>query len=234
MSEVNFVVANMSSQNPLSDKIRVAFNSTMTGDSKVSAEVLNLKGMSGRKYRIFINNLISVIEDLRYLEVGAWMGSTLCSAIYKNKVRALAIDNWSQFGGPAAQFFENIGRFKGDATVSFLDSDFRAVNFDGLGKFNVYLFDGPHTMNDQYQGLSAAQPALDDRFVLIVDDWNWKQVRNGTMKAVKELGLSLDLSLEIRTTLDNSHPTLRGAESDWHNGYFITACSKPSGSRINS
>jgi hypothetical protein len=119
MSEVNFVVANMNSQNPLSDKVRVAFNSTMTGDNKVSAEILNLKGMSGRKYRIFINNLISVIEDPRYLEVGAWMGSTLCSAIYKNKVRALAIDNWSQFGGPAAQFFENIGRFKGDATVSY-------------------------------------------------------------------------------------------------------------------
>ena len=37
-------------------------------------------------------------DDARYSEVGVWKGSTLCSAIYGNKVRALAADNWSGFG----------------------------------------------------------------------------------------------------------------------------------------
>src|SRR4051812_15784525 len=98
--------------------------------------------MSGRKYRTFINNLIGALPDARYLEIGVWMGSTLCSAIYMNKVRALAIDNWSQFGGPAARFFSNLATYKGDASVSFLDTDFRAIDFSTVGKFNVYLFDG--------------------------------------------------------------------------------------------
>jgi hypothetical protein len=202
-------------------------NDAILGRGKVSADdVLALDGMSGRKYRIFINNLIGSIEGARYLEVGVWMGSTLCSAIYKNKVRALAIDNWTQFGGPADKFFANLGRFKGGASVSFIDNDFRAVDFSAVGKFNVYLFDGPHQETDQYDGLSLAQAALDDQFVFIVDDWNWAQVRNGTTKALAALGLQLDFAAEIRTTLDDTQPELRGKQSDWHNGYFIAACSK--------
>jgi hypothetical protein len=33
-----------------------------------------------------------------------WQGSTLCAAIYKNRVRTLAIDNWTQFSGPYDKF----------------------------------------------------------------------------------------------------------------------------------
>ena len=71
-----------------------------------------------------------------------------------------------------------------------------------------------------------AQPALDDQFVLIVDDWNWKDVRQGTFEGIRETGLRMDFTAEIRTTLDDTHASTSGAASDWHNGYFIAACSK--------
>jgi hypothetical protein len=164
--------------------------------------------------------------DPRYLEIGVWQGSTFCSAIYGNKVRALAIDNWSQFGGPSEKFFENLNRFRGNATIDFLDIDFHEVNFSDIGKFNVYFYDGPHTEQDQYDGVNLAQPALDDQFVLIVDDWNGGGVRDGTLRAIKDLGLRLDFVAEIRTTLDDTHATISHENSDWHNGYFITVCSK--------
>lgn len=213
--------------NPLVAKVEAALQRALAGDGKLPPEVLGLEGMSGKKYRLFINNLIESIDDAHYLEVGVWAGSTLCSAIHGNRVRAVAIDNWSQFGGPKSKFLENLLRFKTeDACVSFLESDFRAVDFGTLGRFNVYLFDGPHAAKDQHDGLVLALPALDNHCVFIVDDWNWTGVREGTMAAIREAGVTFDYMAEIRTTLDNTHAPISGPKSDWHNGYFIAAISK--------
>jgi hypothetical protein len=41
-------------------------------------------GMSGQKYRTFINNLVGFTEDARYLEVGCWRESTPTAALYGN------------------------------------------------------------------------------------------------------------------------------------------------------
>src|SRR3954467_15320791 len=71
-----------------------------------------VNGFSGLKYRFFINRLIGGLSDARYLEVGSWMGSTLCAAIHGNRVRATAIDNWSQFGGPKEVFLKNVETFR--------------------------------------------------------------------------------------------------------------------------
>jgi hypothetical protein len=210
-----------------SARVKTALNRAIVGEGKLSPELLSIDGMSGKKYRMLINNLIESIGDARYLEIGVWQGSTFCSAIYKNKVWALAIDNWTQFWGPCDRFYNHLALFKGpEAKVSFLETDFRGVDFLSIGKFNVYFFDGPHDQIDQRDGVILAQPALDDQFIMIVDDWNWAFVRDGTLQGIAEVGLQLDHVVEIRTTLDNSHPPLAGPASDWHNGYFIAACSK--------
>ena len=69
-------------------------------------------------------------------------------------------------------------------------------------------------------------PALACEFVFIVDDWNWQEVRDGTMRAISEIDLRVDYALEIRTTVDSSHPEVHSELSDWHNGYFISVLSK--------
>jgi len=214
-------------QNAYVPHLRDSLTRAISEQGKLNEEILALDGMSGRKYRFFINNLIGSITNPRYLEIGVFMGSTLCSAIDQNSLRALAIDNWCMVSEAAPTFFQNLARFKKpEAVLSFLDSDFRAVDFSAIGKFNVYLFDGPHSAEDQAQGVTIAMPALDDQFVLIVDDWNWDDVRRGTFDGIRDAGLRLDFAAEIRTTLDNTHPAIAGAASDWHNGYFIAACAK--------
>ena len=40
----------------------------------------------------------------------------------------------------------------------------------------------------------------------IVDDWNWKATRIGTLKAIRDLGLLVNAAIEIRTTSDDEHP----------------------------
>jgi Methyltransferase domain len=219
---VNIGQIEQSRPNNLVATVKLAFGDAMAGLSGIDPDVLAVEGMSGRKYRLFINNLIRLMTDPSYLEVGSWMGSTLCSAMSRNKLRATAIDNWSEFGGPKDEFMNNVARFISDnVTLSLIESDFRLVNYSEIGRHNVFLFDGPHSAKDQYDGIAVALPALHRQFVLIVDDWNWQHVREGTLLALSKLGLSVQFALEIRSSMDNSHPKLARQTSDWHNGYFI-------------
>jgi hypothetical protein len=190
-------------------------------------DVLKISGFSGRRYRRLINRMISLAAAPRYLEIGSWAGSTACAAMHGNRVEMTCVDNWSEFNGPREWFFQNIEANLNPATpFSFLEGDFRNVDFRRLGPFNVYLFDGPHTEEDQYDGVRLVQPALAETFVLIVDDWNWEEVRRGTLRAIADEKLRIFLSVEIRTSQDNSQPALVMETSDWHNGYFLCVCRK--------
>jgi hypothetical protein len=212
---------------PLDAAVKTALADALAGKGKLPPHVLEMEGMSGVKYRRFINNLVQNVVNPRYLEVGSWAGSTLCSAIQGNDVTALAIDNWSLFGGPQNMFFANLARCCSPTTrISFLSADFRQVDFRAIGRHNIYLFDGPHAFEDQRDGLEMALDALENEFVFIVDDWNWEPVRAGTMTAIAHAGLSVMWSTEIRSTLDNTHPEIQRQHSDWHNGYYISILRK--------
>lgn len=211
----------------LTDAVKTALREALSYEGSLPDSVLAMPGMSGRKYRYFINNLMRHLTHPRYLEVGSWAGSTLCSAIHGNKITACAIDNWSQFGGPMGQFYANLAQScSAETRVSVINRDFRQVNYPALGRFNVYLFDGPHEYQDQYDGLAMAMDCLDQEFVFIVDDWNWEPVRAGTLNAIADLALTVQWASEIRTSDDNTQPELRGQHSDWHNGYFISVLRK--------
>jgi len=212
----------------LARKIKNALTKALSNESDIDPDILSMVGMSGRKYRHFINNLVRSIERPRYLEVGCWAGSTLCSAVNYNGVKATGIDNWSEFGGPKDQFLANIARYATPgANVNFIESDFRKVDYASLGPYNIYLFDGPHEYQDQYDGLVLALPAMESEFVFIVDDWNWEKVRMGTFGALRAANMNMVYSLEIRTSLDGTQPAINGNLSDWHNGYFISVLKKP-------
>lgn len=207
--------------------IRQAYDEAQAGHSNLPRAVRELDGMSGWKYRMFINNLIGVMESPRYLEIGVWRGSTFCGALAGNPhAFGTAIDNWSQFGGPKDACLSNIGRLCPPHRWHFFEADFRAFDYQSVAPHNVYLFDGPHEYQDQYDGLTLAQPALADEFVYICDDWNWPQVREATRAAIRDLGLTVVDQIEIRTTLDDTHPVHSGPRSEWHNGYFIAEMRK--------
>jgi hypothetical protein len=194
--------------------------------------LINMKAMSGKKYKNFINQLISQVKNAKYLEIGTWTGSTACSSLYKNEVDCYFVDNWNQFnplGNVESLFFENVVKIKKEspeATYQFQEKDFRLIDYNNIGKYNIYFFDGPHEEQDQYDGIVYVQPALEDEFIFICDDWNWDHVRSGIKKAFVDLDLEILYSLEVRTTLDGSYPEICCEQSDWHNGYFIASCRK--------
>ena len=170
------------------------------------------------------------MDDARYLEIGTWKGSSVCSAMCGNKAKVVCIDNWSEFGGlqrAKDEFLINFNRYKGENDARFIEQDCYTVDVSQLPKFNIYMFDGNHTKDSHYKALVHYYNCLDDTFVFIVDDWNWKDVRDGTYASFKQLKLSVLYEREIRTTNDDTHGVY-GSEKqkDWHNGIYVAILHK--------
>ena len=207
--------------------LKASLRSAIDGHSKLPASVRDIKGMSGQRYRTLVNTLVEALDRPRYLEIGSWLGSTVAAAIYSNNVQAVCIDNWSKFSGTKKQFLENIAKATSSTTeVDLIEQDFRKVDYRVLDKFNIYLFDGPHSELDHRDSVLIVQPCLADWFVLIVDDWNWRSVRIGTMHGLLAAKCRVEASIQVRTTNDETHPSVAFEASDWHNGYFIAVVRK--------
>ena len=227
MEETSIKLQGNFSKSLYGEVLKKAFYCALEINHKLPDWIVKMSGMSGRKYRYLINSLVENIPDARYLEIGSWAGSTACSAMWGNSADVICIDNWSEFGGPKDLFLQYTEAAKNPGIrFSFIESDFRTVDWKAINNVNIYLFDGPHTEVDQYDGVAIAQPGLNDTYILIVDDYNWPDVRNGTNRAINLLDLKIECSIEIRTTQDNSHPTVDSGNSDWHNGYFLAVVSK--------
>ena len=205
--------------------IETSFQNAENGISKITTDIITMDGMSGTKTRHFYNNLLNT-EDARYLEIGTWKGSSVCSAMMGNKANVVCIDNWSEFGGPKSEFLVNFEKFKGENSAKFIENDCYKVNVSTLPKFNMYMYDGNHTNESHYRALSHYYNCLDDIFIFIVDDWNWRDVRNGTISSIKKLNLKKLYEKEIRLTWDNSTTPEPQLSKNWWNGIYVAILQK--------
>jgi len=206
--------------------IDVAFQNAENNFSKITNDIIVMEGMSGTKTRHFYNNLLNT-EDARYLEIGTWKGSSVCSAMCDNKAKIICIDNWSEFEGPKYEFLENFEKFKGENDATFIENDCFKVDVSTLPKFNIYMYDGNHTKESHYKALLHYYNCLDDVFIFIVDDWNWKDVRDGTTNSIQKLNLKVLYEKEIKTTNNDTHPEFGSLEQkDWHNGIYVAILQK--------
>jgi hypothetical protein len=203
-----------------------AFVKTMGAVDRLPAAVSDMEGMSGQSYRLFVNNLVSATDAANYLEIGSWAGSTVAAALYGNTAHALCIDNWSQFGGPKDEFLDNCKKLQLKHRIDLLEDDFRNVDYSAFGPFDIYLYDGPHEEEDHHDGIVRVQPALEDEYFLIVDDWNWPGVRIGTLRGLSATKSTILFAIEVRTTEDNEHPAGGGKDSAWHNGCLLAVIAK--------
>ena len=89
------------------------------------------------------------------------------------------------------------------------------------------MYDGNHTKDSHFKALVHYYDCLDDMFVFIVDDWNWKDVRDGTYDSFKQLNFSVLYEREIKTTDNDTHPPW-GSEKQkqWHNGIYVAILKK--------
>ena len=205
--------------------VETASQNAENDSSKITNDIIQMDGMSGKKTRHFYNNLLNT-EDARYLEIGTWKGSSVCSAMCNNKATVVCIDNWSEYGGPKREFLVNFEKFKGENDAIFIEDDCFKVDVSTLPKFNIYMYDGNHSHESQYKALSHYYECLDDIFIYIVDDWNCYLVRDGTIDAIRQLKLKVLYEKEIRLTWNNSHTPQPEASDTWWNGIYIVILQK--------
>jgi len=204
------------------NKLKLFFENAENGISKIDDNLKLMEGMSGIKTRHFYNNLLT-LENSRYLEIGTWKGSSVCSAMCGNSSDVLCIDNWSEFGGPKSEFIENLKKYKGDNNVEFIESDCFQVDISTIGKFNIYMYDGNHTYESHYKSLTYFIDAMEDEFILIVDDWNWIDVQNATIDSINDLKLNVLWNKEIK--LNNDGITTHDKDG-WWNGISVFVIKK--------
>jgi hypothetical protein len=205
--------------------VEKSFENAENYTSKITDDIINIKGMTGIKTRHFYNNLLNT-EDARYLEIGVWKGSSVCSAMCNNKATIVCIDNWSELGGPKYEFLVNFEKFKGKNKTTFIENDCYKINVSILPKFNIFLYDGLSDYDSHYKILCRYYICLDDIFIFIVTNWNWEFVRSATLESINNLNLKLLYKKEIRLTWDNTHTPLSEAIYTWWNGLFITILQK--------
>lgn len=187
-------------------------------NSKLSDEIINMEGKSGIKNRHLYNNLCT-FNRTKYLEIGSWKGSSVCSALYDNKITCLCIDNWSQFGGPKTEFLENFNKYKGNNDAEFLERDCWNIDTTCIGRFNIYSYDAMYGSQYNYDALAKYHHALDDEFIFLVNNWNIEEVKSETYRAISDLKINILFNKEIETS-DNNLST------DWSNGIAIFVLEK--------
>jgi len=205
--------------------IDIAFENAENNNSKITKEIIDMDGMSGIKTRHFYNNLLNY-NDARYLEIGTWKGSSVCSAMCNNNAKVVCIDNWSEFGGPKSEFLYNFEMFKGNNDAIFIEDNCYNVDITRLPKFNIYMYDGNHSIDSHYKALLHYYDCLDDIFIFIVDDWNCQDVREGTIQSIETLKLKVLYEKNIRLTWDNSHTPMTLARNTWWNGIYVAILKK--------
>lgn len=207
------------------------FEDAREGISSLNEDVLALEGMSGTETRHLYNNLCRLRipgqagAAVRYLEIGTWKGSSLISSLTGNDhVEAICIDNFSEFGGPRAEFDANRAKFIPNSKLTVLDDDcFAPCLLSEDQKFDIYLYDGGHSREQQRDAITKFVKHLADVSVVVVDDWNNQAVHQGTMDGLKECAdvLRVCSSTEVRYTSDGSHTPMDIARSGFWNGLCV-------------
>ena len=196
--------------------VNIAIEKAERLESNLPSEGLGIGGnMSGKRGNHFLNNL--VFEGCNYLEVGCWHGSTLCSALYKNKPnKSFSIELDTQ-----EKLLENIQKYITN-NHKHITSDCFNINLkeNGIENIDVYFYDADHRTQDQYDALDYYIDSLSEVFIFIVDDWNGigdHDVSGGTYSAIKDLNLTIHLDASKH---DNSNP------EGYHNGFGIFVLEK--------
>lgn len=195
--------------------------------SKLTPEILGLEGMSGAKTRHLYNNICQ-LEGANYLEVGTWKGSSFISAIYKNPIKSIAIDNWSEFNGPKDEFLNNIAMYCQESDHSFIERDSFEINQSDItsryDSVDIYLYDGCHKYESHKSAITHFSQFLSKYSIIMIDDWRnddlWERVQRGTYDGIKESGLIVHQKFERITKQESTGP------NEYWNGFGIFICEK--------
>ena len=194
------------------------------GKSKLTEAQFDVGGFISPNVRHLYNNLGAI--STHYLECGTHAGSSLVSAVYGNDnlKSATGIDNFSLFSENqdiAKEFYNNADRhIKGRYTMLEMDY-FKNTKKEIPNPIDLYLFDGDHSYEHQYKGITHYAQFFADECIVLVDDGGWKEPNAATFKGLADSGLTVDYYM----TLWSGRESDCGDRGFW-NGIIVALVSK--------
>jgi hypothetical protein len=223
-------------EHSLNSQVESSLSLAINSYRSLSDTSIGMDGMSGYKYRYFINNLMKQLTNPKYLEVGVMGGCSLSSAIDGvNGVTAVGIDNY----GSNIELLEQAKSAvavvaTSDSSVSILNKDFLNVDFSKLGQFNVYLYDVGRQQANYELSLVQARSALADELVFIVGDWDHayggadSELNTGIRASIVQAGYNIQYHVNIQS--GGYYESVGNASNismiPWQNGYGIFVLTK--------
>jgi hypothetical protein len=193
------------------EHVKNAFAAAEAGTSKLDEDVLKMRGVTGRKTRLFYNNLGNISEATVVIDVGTKNGSSTASFINNNEnVSVCVIDDWS-LGGSSEELVNNVKSSKLTNIVSKPET----VDVAVLPKANILLYDNFYFDGELMRGIQHLSNVFADVCVLIVDDWNSIGIKEQTYKVLSSINYSVVYEYSVKTNYDSE------AASTYWNGIGV-------------
>ena len=214
-------------KSPINHSDVVKHVASCVADSGIPTVRVDVPGLSSPRVQTLLNSIAKGMDS--YLEVGSYLGASLCSVLKDNMLVALAIDNWQEQIQPANgiempantfdDFVKNVEKYRGNNRVEVLNNDLFDIDTSNMqNAFSMFFYDGPHDKETTKQALIHYWPALKEEAVLIFDDANWKGVVEGVQEGVNECnGLVTYEKLLLNDEED---------ASQWWNGLYVLVVRK--------
>jgi hypothetical protein len=173
--------------------------------SECTEDILKINGYSGNMTRHLYNNICSYKHEsgrkTRSLEISCWRGSSTVSALYKNDMVSTVIDNWSEFGGPKDEFMSTLHQYFPEQleNIQVINEDsFNLTTTLSYAPYDIYMYDGDHKEECHEKAIMEYWKYLSDTCIILVDDWDWECVKNGTRKGFEKINANIVYEVEIQ------------------------------------
>jgi len=107
------------------------------------------------------------------------------------------------YGTVEEEFYNNINKFvEPKLPLSVYNKDcFDNALLENLkiqhGKFNIYFYDGNHEEESQYNAIVKYKDLLEEECIILIDDFNDPNVKEGTKRGIRDAGLNVVHSWEL-------------------------------------
>lgn len=207
------------------EAIQEAINKADQFQSNLKPEAFEVPFLGSLKIRALLNNLGSLATHIG--DIGCHKSGSLCSMLYGNGniKSATAIDSWESDATNEDKaypvFMQYVTRFKPATTeLNVIVSDCWQVDLSMVpNKIDLYSYDAGHSKTDQRDALIYYKDILADEFIYVCDDWEYGDVKAGTLEGIEQGGYEILFSRELINppgTYENDH-----LNDHWWRGYAV-------------
>ena len=193
--------------------------------SKLSFEALSVDGKCGSSIKHLLNNICS-LPNHKHLEIGTGSGASIIAASFGNTGTFVTIDCFIHKKNRPdlkKQFKENSEKFKEKCHYQLIENNCYS-NFELSHKFDSLFYDGDH--HHVYEAIIKYNKFMESPYILIIDDWNNKEIRKGIAAAYKSLRYRILFKREILTDFNDDFVTSAQMDYCWWNGVYISLVTK--------